>query len=237
MLAATILSVVFSTAALAAPSIEKRACDISNAAITFPPGQTALAVPTIKPSYIAVALGTQNYTCSSTGTYTYALLTSLIKKSMLRISFRNVGALAELFDASCVYNTPLFPKFADTAYALWKALPSTISAQSAISSLHLASTSAHLGQHYHIVNPTTGTGVIAKWDFTSQGATAGNADAFVVASKVAGLAAPTGTQDIDWVSLKGIQGKLASDVYRVDTRGGQPPASVSSNVLCHFLTY
>lgn len=70
-----------------------------------------------------------------------------------------------------------------------------------------------------------------KWDFTSQGAYKGNANAFVVAAKSAGIPAPTGAQDVDWVALKAIQGSLASDVFRVDTRGGQPPASVSTHTF------
>lgn len=65
-----------------------------------------------------------------------------------------------------------------------------------------------------------------KWDFTSSGTTAGNPDAFVVAARSFGTAAPTGTQDIDWVFLTNIgAGKLADGVYRTDTKLGQPPAS------------
>ncbi|KAG6869384.1 hypothetical protein C0995_003605, partial [Termitomyces sp. Mi166 len=79
-------------------------------------------------------------------------------------------------------------------------------------------------QHYYVNNPA-GTGISPKWDFTSQGATRGNPNAYVVAAKVVSLAAPTGPHDIDWVQLKAVTGSLATDVYRTDTRGGQPPAS------------
>lgn len=84
------------------------------------------------------------------------------------------------------------------------------------------------GQHYYVTNPITGSGIDPKWDFTSQGADAGKSDAFVVAAKVNGASAPTGSQDIDWVQLGSLTGNLAKQVYRVQTRLGQPPASVST---------
>ncbi|KAF8069078.1 putative malate dehydrogenase [Lyophyllum atratum] len=207
MLATTLITLALASSALAVPSEKRASCDISKATIAFPAGQTALAAPTSKPSYVGVAIGTQNYTCSSAGTYT------------------NVGAVAELFDIGCLYNSPAFSSIADTAYAIWKFVPPVITPQSVIASLHGSDSAAILGQHYYVPNPITGTGASPKWDFTSQGATKGNAKAYVVAAKVTGLAAPTGKQDIDWVHLKSVTGSLAAEVYRVDTRGGQPPAS------------
>lgn len=82
-----------------------------------------------------------------------------------------------------------------------------------------------LGEHYYVPNPLTGTGINPKWDFTSH-AYKGQPNAFVVAAKSTGLSAPTGSQDIDWVFLKSVTGDLAAEVYRTDTRLGQPPASV-----------
>ena len=84
----------------------------------------------------------------------------------------------------------------------------------------------YIGQHYFVPNPV-GEGLSAKWDFTSS-AFSDHPDAFVVAAKVDQAAAPTGPQDIAWVSLKRVTGKLAELVYRTDTRLGQPPAAVSS---------
>ncbi|KAF8888600.1 putative malate dehydrogenase [Infundibulicybe gibba] len=173
----------------------------------FPAGQTALAPPTTKPSFIAVAVGTQNYTCGATGTYT------------------NIGAVAELFDISCLYNAPAFGNIQDIAYDIWRVSPPAVTPEEVIALLHSAKTPEILGQHYYVPNPLTGVGVNPKWDFTSQGANAGNPNAFVVAAKVSGLSAPTGTSDIDWVSLSALTGELAQQVYRVDTKGGQPPAT------------
>lgn len=83
------------------------------------------------------------------------------------------------------------------------------------------------GQHYIVRNPITGTGGSPKWDFSSQGTYAGNADAFVIAAPAAGIPASTGAQNVPWIALNNIQGSLADQIYRVDTKGGQPPSTVS----------
>jgi hypothetical protein len=149
--------------------------------------------------------------------------------------------LAELFDISCLSNTALFNAIPDIAIAAWNATPSNVSDIILLFNtinntqvlgkefggppLNLPSLIAFLytGQHYFVPNPN-GTGLSAKWDFTSSQQ---NCDAFVVAAKVNQSDAPTGSQDITWVSLKSITGKLAKEVYRTDTRLGQPPANVS----------
>ena len=40
------------------------------------------------------------------------------------------------------------------------------------------------------------------------------------------MPAPTGSKDIDWLYLIGIDGELEDEVYCTDTRHGQPPAEV-----------
>lgn len=80
-----------------------------------------------------------------------------------------------------------------------------------------------LGQHYFVPNPKTGQGVSPKWDFSAQGQLKGALDAVVVVEKLAGAPAPTGEDDIDWLATNAIDGKLAAQVYRTDTRGGQAP--------------
>lgn len=46
-------------------------CDVSKATVPIPEGQTILHPPssTLSASYVAVAFGVQNYTCSTAGTY------------------------------------------------------------------------------------------------------------------------------------------------------------------------
>lgn len=84
----------------------------------------------------------------------------------------------------------------------------------------------YIGQQYFVPNPNTGVGISPKWDFTSS-AFKGNPDAFVVANIKEVAPAPTGPNDIDWARLEAIDGPLAKMVYITDTRGGQPPATVS----------
>ena len=108
---------------------------------------------------------------------------------------------------------------------LWSEAPSGLTISEVIKALSYVKNPIVLGEHYFITNPITGTGLSPRWDFTSH-AFKGNPNAFVVGSKVGDLVAPTGSQDIDWLFLTAAQGELANEVYRTDTRLGQPPASV-----------
>ncbi|KAJ7136579.1 putative malate dehydrogenase [Mycena epipterygia] len=210
MFALTLLPLLLSSAVSA---VERRAglpdrCDISSAKISLPANQTMLVAPSEGPSYIGLAIGTQNYTCASNGVYT------------------NVGAVAELFDVSCLYGTPEFPKLQDIAYAVWKYAPPTAPITQIISFMSAFQASFVLGQHYFVTSPS-GTGVSPKWDFTS-GALAGHPNAFVVAAKAGDMPAPTGPPDVDWLSLTNVTGSLATQVFRVNTVGGLPPASCTA---------
>ena len=80
------------------------------------------------------------------------------------------------------------------------------------------------------MNPVTGTGINAKWDFTSA-SFAGNPNAFVVGAKTGDVPAPEDPAvNVDWLSLNKLdnEGELADEIFRVVTRGGQPPSSVSA---------
>ncbi|KAJ8515689.1 hypothetical protein ONZ45_g6931 [Pleurotus djamor] len=184
MFSLALVALTVASAVFAAPS-QATGCNISNAVLKLPAGQTGLVAPTGKPSFIAGAIGVQNYTCSDAGTYT------------------SVGALAELVDISCSYGTSSFDTIQDNWYLIW----------------------TPLGEHYFIPNPVTGTGLSPKWDFTSHGATSGNHNAFVVGARSGGLPSPSGSANVDWLSLSNVQGRLANQVFRVDTKGGQPPSS------------
>ncbi|KAF5367747.1 hypothetical protein D9758_009867 [Tetrapyrgos nigripes] len=195
---------LFASMALAAPT---RSCDLSYAVVDVP-ANSALTPPTHPVSFLALGVGTQNYTCTSAGSFTTA------------------GAVAELFDVSCLYGTKFLSELPSAALRLWEKVPVYTDAVTAIESLPLPGPAASsiLGQHYFVINPVTGSGISPKWDFTS-GAFAGNPDAFMVGARAAGIPAPTGPSDIDWLLLTNIEGLLADEVYRTDTRSGQPPAS------------
>ncbi|KAF9068680.1 hypothetical protein BDP27DRAFT_1421670 [Rhodocollybia butyracea] len=192
------------------PSNCRERCGISKAVIDT--SGTTLPPPSYAPSFIGLGVGTQNYTCGSTGTYT------------------NVGALAQLFDASCLVGHSSFTELAATAFEAWNSSESAdlsgcsdrvISQADVIK--NVITMPVTLGYHYFVTNPKTGS-LSPEWDFTD-GAFAGDAKAYVVASKIDDDPAPTGVADIDWLYLTNPTGTLAQEIYRVDTKGGQPPAS------------
>lgn len=68
-----LITLALAATTLAAPhyySAVVRHCDISNAELSLPPNRTAFSAPTSPLSHLVLGVGVQNYTCSSTGTYT-----------------------------------------------------------------------------------------------------------------------------------------------------------------------
>ncbi|KAF7318715.1 hypothetical protein HMN09_00383400 [Mycena chlorophos] len=173
-----------------------------------PPNQNSIVVPASVPSYIGLGIGIQNYTCTG-GNYT------------------NVGAVAELFDVSCLIGTPEFSSLQDIGYAAWSQAPTSFAGQGTIQALIAALSPYHasfvLGQHYFIP-AASGSGITAVWDFRAS--FPGNDDALVLGSKVGDVPAPTGPPDVDWLSLNGMPGHdgLATQIFRVSSVGGLPPA-------------
>jgi hypothetical protein len=86
----------------------------------------------------------------------------------------NVGAVAELFDISCLSGTSAFNTIQNDAFGIWDNVSSSVTAREVIKKL--GRDLLVLGQHYYVPNPniTAGSPVISpKWDFTS-GAEKGN---------------------------------------------------------------
>ncbi|KAL0580471.1 hypothetical protein V5O48_001541 [Marasmius crinis-equi] len=179
--------------------------------------------------FLTLGVGTQNYTCSDAGNYTAA------------------GAVAVIFDISCDYKDKIheLPKLATDAFDTWNNFQGSEGKVHSIKggTVRLASrtaffgadgevcsalkkdfssvTNSILGEHFFIPNPTGSPGTSPRWDFTQS---QNNPNAFVTVARKASIAAPTGKQDIDWLDLTNIEGELAFEVYRTDTRSGQPPA-------------
>ncbi|KAJ7096866.1 hypothetical protein C8R44DRAFT_683640 [Mycena epipterygia] len=186
----------------AAPTLPKRACDTSAAVMGLPAGQTQLVAPTTAPLFVALGVGIQNYTCSSS-----------------TLKYTSTGAVASLFDISCMDTTVAFTTVQTDAVTAWNAAPADTSADSIGATIGAPTV---LGYHYFVTSPT-GTGISPKWDFTS---TTGDAAAFVIGSKVGDIAAPTDSAtNVDWLALDNLQGSLASQIFRIDTVNGQPPTS------------
>ncbi|KAF8967757.1 hypothetical protein BDZ97DRAFT_1755842 [Flammula alnicola] len=195
----------------ASPASGKHTCAI-NATLTVPANQTVLAAPSTAPSYVLLGVGYQNYTCSTAGVYT------------------SVGAVADLYDISCLSSVPaVFTNIQDEAYRLWQSLPTSPKTLPAANGYPL------MGSHFFATSPS-GTGISPVWDF--RGASAkGNPDAFVLAAKIGDLPAPTGAQDVDWLQLKSVEGSLATQIYRTDTRGGTAPTSCTPGSALISLKY
>ncbi|KAJ7124346.1 hypothetical protein C8R44DRAFT_734847 [Mycena epipterygia] len=210
MFAFKLLSALASTALLvsAGPTLAAReyeCCETAKAVMDLPKNQTALVSPTTAPLFVMLGVGIQNYTCSST-TSTYV----------------SIGAVASLFDVSCLDQKPEFSTIQTTAFNIWNRSPPAATATSIGSRVDAPKL---LGFHYFVTSPS-GTGISPIWDFRSTGKFAGNSTAYVIGAKVGDIAAPTTpATNIDWLALNNAQGALASKIFRVDTINGQPPTS------------
>jgi hypothetical protein len=65
------------------------------------------------------------------------------------------------------------------------------------------------------------------FDFTSS---QGDPNAIFFGKKIEDVPSPDGSDNVDWLVLQNVLGKLANTVYRVNTVKGQPPATVSSSL-------
>ena len=147
--------------------------------------------------------------------------------------FRSVGALAELFDIHCLPSYS-FTTVTDWVYKAWEKAPADITTAEVIENLGILDPPVVLGQHYFIANPVA---LSPKWDFTSA-SEKGHPKAFVIGAKTGDIPAPSDpSTNIDWLSLKNAGGGLADQIFRVQTRGGQPPASVSGIVWLGCVGY
>ncbi|KAJ6596144.1 hypothetical protein DFH09DRAFT_905333 [Mycena vulgaris] len=171
----------------------------------LPANQTALVSPTSGPLFVMLGVGIQNYTCSDT-----------------TLSYASIGAVASLFDISCLEDEPEFSTVQTTAFYAWE----TASDKTKATSIgRRVGAPKLLGFHYFVTSPS-GTGLSPKWDFTSTGKFAGNSTAYVIGAKVGDIVAPTTpSTNIDWLTLKNVEGGLASQIFRIDTVAGQPPTS------------
>jgi len=181
----------------------KLGCSVAKLSPDLSTNQTLLSVPAGQaPEYIALGVGTQNYTCSAAGAWVSA------------------GALADMYDVSCIAHASptILDKLPSFALSLESKLPASVIAS--IDKL-IDHPPFELGVHYFIP-AASGTGLSPKWDFASS---QGNPDDYVVAAKVGDLPAPTGTGDVDWLELSGKSGDLANTVFRINTAGGTASGS------------
>ncbi|CAE6415038.1 unnamed protein product [Rhizoctonia solani] len=212
---AVFTTLVASTAVLAVPTSDFKltGCSLSKAKLSLPSNQTVLTVPSGTPVYVALGVGVQNYTCGSTGTFTSA------------------GAVAKLFDLSCFVNKPIFSGIQDVVFAA----AGNAKGQALVRKIEtiLKPCPVILGDHYFIPNPAVnGTGLTPVFDFRA-GVKKGDPAGFAAVKKLGNTPSPAGSSNVDWLMLQNIGGdiggSLANTVMRVDTKGGQPPASCTLN--------
>lgn len=201
-------------AAAFSPFMNVVGCPVSSAVLSLPTNQTALAVPDgTKPVAIVLGIGTQNYTCTAAGNYTCVFPPFCRMLVLIAIIYRSAGAVATLFDVSCLYKTPLFPRIQDDIMRL------PANKRDALVKA-MKPTPLHTGDHYFITNPITGTGISPKFAQAANGGAI-----FTTVAKKGGVKSPSGAQHIDWLQLTSVQGDWASTVFRVDTVQGQSPAT------------
>ncbi|KAF8273167.1 hypothetical protein EI94DRAFT_1655194 [Lactarius quietus] len=199
-----LLSLLLATTALAAPS-PRGERTVPSSALPLPKDQTQLIAPNTAADYVVLGLGTQNYTCTSAGTYT------------------PLGSNAQMLDISTLYGTSEFNQIQVDTYDFWSKYEGTNPYDYDLAiQLYLKFNIDIVGQYYFI-NNANGT-LSPKFDFTNSGPTAGNSEAFVIATKIGDIPAPTGSQDIDWLELDGVSGDFAKTIFRVETQAGQPPS-------------
>jgi Protein of unknown function (DUF3455) len=136
-----------------------------------------------------------------------------------------------LYDISCIWETQEFESIQDEAFEIWSKYSGSDPFEESVR--HDIEQTWHIeviGQHHFIEENHT---LFPEFNFTSAGVT----DNFVVANKTADSPAPrNSSENIDWLELKKANvpnpGQLANEVFRVFTRGGQPPHSVSPRSPC-----
>jgi len=139
----------------------------------------------------------------------------------------SVGPIAGLIDIACLYGTAEFAIIQGDIFIVWNSetFNDGTSPYELIYDFLYDFNIRLVGTHYFTNYNDT---ILPKFDFTTVGPTAGNTDAFVVGTIDGGIPAPDSAHDIDWIELMVVWGKFSDEVYCVETRGGQPPDSVSS---------
>ncbi|KZT51749.1 hypothetical protein CALCODRAFT_420745, partial [Calocera cornea HHB12733] len=150
-------------------------------------------------SQVTIGFGTQNYTCTGG-------------------KFVNVGALAQVFDISCIQELPAISANLAAAINEIQGLEGGIAFENWIAKVAQWS-GFKLADHYF----DTSSGSLAPvFNFQVSGGD------FVIGKKLQDLPDPTNPAvNVDWLQLTAVAGDAAKFLVREQTAGGQPPASCS----------
>jgi len=212
MVALSLLSLLLATVTttLAAPPPQRRgtfhgACTVPASAFSLPSSLSPIQSP---PSFTTVAFGVQNYTCTSSG------------------NFSSVGAVARLFDISSLFGKQEFLSIQEDVFNIWSGRPDQDPSDLEMVQLLKEHWNIDLIIDHYFVQQNGS--LVPVFDATSEPSSPakGNPNAIFFGSKIGDIHSPNGDDNVDWVELQKVSlGDLASDVYRIDTVKGQPPAS------------
>ncbi|KAJ5960918.1 uncharacterized protein N7479_008068 [Penicillium vulpinum] len=190
-------------------------CSLSNVYLSLNEEKSSLPHPSknLTLKYVALGRGTQNYTCPSDAS----------SNSKTTVEPTAVGAVATLFDASCI---------AASSLALLHEVPALISKTPVGSLAFMAtlvsqgtrSTNLIIGEHYF------NDGGDPVFDMELSGS-----DSWIAASKIASTPAPKSKSrsrsrsktpgDVPWLKLGQKKGNGIQEVYRVVTSLGDSPST------------
>jgi len=168
-------------------------CDLSQVHLTdLPSGQTNVTVNSnATPLFVTVGVGVQNYTCQN-GAYI------------------SIGAVAQLFDISCLAGTDIFECIQDFAV-------DSLTGPTVVKLNFDGHDIYPIIFHDFVSNPD-GPGIAPRFELVETGQ-------FTTLKKTGGITSSQGKRNVDWLELSEVDGDLAKWVYRTDTVRGQPPAS------------
>jgi hypothetical protein len=142
----------------------------------------------------------------------------------------SAGALAELFDISCMDGTAEFSTIQCDAFNLWNGLSDGNTFDGTlVQAIQNQFNVTVTGQHYF--QPGNNGTLEPIWDLRSVGQFEGNPGALFGGHKLFSIPSPNNSAvDVAWLELGNDFGSLANKVYRINTVSGQPPQTVSSSV-------
>ncbi|KAF8320273.1 hypothetical protein DL93DRAFT_2163912 [Clavulina sp. PMI_390] len=159
----------------------------------------------LHPSLLLLGIGVQNYTCDSMGNYS------------------SIGAVATLFDVSCLYDTSIFDSLTLIA--------DDMSSQTLLKTQAIQDYA--IGHHFFVGANGTST---PHFVINKDGRGSSIKD-WVNAKKLINIPSTDGSQNVDWLELNSTSGELARTIYRLSTAGGQPPSTCTPGNATAALPY
>lgn len=203
----------FFTSSVPGSSFKPGVCDLSKTTIPLSPAQqTTLGSPTTPLAAVGLAFGVQNYTCSTNNV------------------FVATGAVAELFDTSCLAstNSPLASTIQNDLFNFWNSSSAgSATVQQLIEALpYIVPANMILAQHYFIKN--SAGGISPTWDFRATPKFKGVENAVFVGKALANTPDVNPTKNVPWLHLGKVSGDISDEIYRILTVGGVAPSSCVS---------